>query len=172
MFKLFNKMRKKGKGFTLVELLVVVAIIAILAAVLMPKLLGYTERARQARALADLGSMKTIVEVYAADQGNGLYPDNSSVATVMQNNGIAWTGDDKGIKDPWGNPYYYDRTIDTTTNVTRYIIVSPGLDGNIGTADDVVTTDNLQPSIGAADTTAFPDLTATPPTAAVSYAAQ
>ncbi|MGB9849147.1 MAG: type II secretion system protein [Moorellaceae bacterium] len=171
MFKLMNRIRKKGKGFTLVELLVVVAIIAILAAVLMPKLLGYTERARQARALADLGSMKTIVEVYAADQGNGLYPDNTNVGTVMQNNGIAWTGDAKGVKDPWGNAYYYDRTIDAN-NVTHYIIVSPGLDGKIGTADDVVTTDSLQPSIGAADTTAFPELSGTTPTAAASYKAQ
>lgn len=169
MFKLMNRMRKKGKGFTLVELLVVVAIIAVLAAVLMPRLLGYTDRARQARALADIGSMKTIVEVYAADQGNGLYPDNNSIASVMQNNGIKWTGDNTGIKDPWGNAYYYDRIIDDN-NVTRYIIVSPGLDGNIGTADDVVTTDNLQPSIEAADTETFTGLT--DDTASASYVAQ
>lgn len=168
---MFKLLRKKGKGFTLVELLVVVAIIGILAAVLTPRLLGYTERARQARALADLGSMKTVVEVYAADEGNGVFPAKDQIGAVLQAKGIQWTGDAEGIKDPWGNPYYYTAVIDANTNQSQYIIVSPGLDGKLGTADDVFTTDKAQPTVGAADTQTFADLAAEPISAAASYAA-
>jgi len=165
---------KNRKGFTLVELLVVVAIIAILAAALIPRLLGYTDRARQARAMSDLGTMKTVIETYTADQGNGVYPsikttDPNYVGTILKNGGINWldantTG---GIKDPWGYPYYYDTYTDTNGNV-HYIVVSPGKDGKLGTADDVYTTDSAQPTVGAADTTNFKDLATSPVTAAVS----
>jgi general secretion pathway protein G len=69
-----KKKAKKGKGFTLVELLVVVAILAILAAALLPKFLGYTDKAREAQIMADLSTMKSVVEIYAADEGAGNYP--------------------------------------------------------------------------------------------------
>jgi general secretion pathway protein G len=143
---------KNRKGFTLVELLVVVAIIAILAAALVPRLLGYTDRARQARAMSDLGTMKTVIEIYTADQGNGVYPVPDSVGTILQNGGIKWTGGTDGIKDPWGYPYYYDVATDTNGNV-HYVIVSPGKDGKLGTADDVYTTDSVQPTVGQPEVT-------------------
>ncbi|WP_416237335.1 prepilin-type N-terminal cleavage/methylation domain-containing protein [Thermoanaerobacter sp. RKWS2] len=146
---------KNRKGFTLVELLVVVAIIAILAAALIPRLLGYTDRARQARAMSDLGTMKTVIETYTADQGNGVYPVPDSAAAnyvgkILQNGGIKWTGDNTGIKDPWGYPYYYNLVKDSNGNVTGYVIASPGKDGQLGTADDVYTTDSVQPTVGQA----------------------
>lgn len=165
---------KNRKGFTLVELLVVVAIIAILAAALIPRLLGYTDRARQARAMSDLGTMKTVIETYTADQGNGVYPsiktsDPNYVGTILKNGGINWLDANTagGIKDPWGYPYYYDVATDANGNV-HYVVVSPGKDGKLGTADDVYTTDSQQPTVGAVDTTTFKDLVASPVTAAVS----
>jgi general secretion pathway protein G len=144
---------KNKKGFTLVELLVVVAIIAILAAALVPRLLGYTDRARQARAMSDLGTMKTVIETYTADQGNGVYPVPDSTAanyvgTVLKNGGINWTGDQTGVKDPWGYPYYYNLVKDSNGNVTGYIVISPGKDGKLNTTDDVYTTDSVQPTVG------------------------
>ncbi|UZQ81887.1 prepilin-type N-terminal cleavage/methylation domain-containing protein [Thermoanaerobacter sp. RKWS2] len=155
------------KGFTLVELLVVVAIIAILAAALVPRLLGYTDRARQARAMSDLGTMKTVIETYTADQGNGVYPVPDSTAanyvgTILKNGGINWTGDNTGIKDPWGYAYYYNLIKDSNGNVTGYVIASPGKDGQLGTADDVYTTDSVQPTVGQ------PAVTVDQATAAVS----
>ncbi len=139
---------KNRKGFTLVELLVVVAIIAILAAALVPRLLGYTDRARQARAMSDLGTMKTVVEIYTADQGNGVYPDTADIGRILQDGGINWTGDQTGVKDPWGYPYYYNLVKDSNGNVTGYIVISPGKDGKLNTADDVYTTDSVQPTVG------------------------
>ncbi|SHF43369.1 general secretion pathway protein G [Caldanaerobius fijiensis DSM 17918] len=172
----FGRMVKNvhnNRGFTLVELLVVVAIIAILAAVLVPRLLGYTDRARQARAMSDLGTMKTVIETYTADQGQGVYPsikttDQNYVGTILKNGGINWTGDTNGVKDPWGYPYYYTVSAPDTNGNVHYIIVSPGKDGKLGSTDDVYTTDSVQPTVGQADTATFTDLAATPPTAAAS----
>lgn len=114
MFLSFRRKPKKRKGFTLVELLIVVAIVLILAAVLLPRFLNYTERAREARAAADIRTIKSIVEIYASDEGQGRYPVNSndpsvpnSIAAVMQKHGIKWTGDENGVLDPWGRPYVY-----------------------------------------------------------------
>lgn len=108
----------KAHGFTMTELLVSVAIITILAVVLLPRLMGYTERARYARAVQDLISMSTVVQAYVADEGQGRYPVNSndpsvssSIAAVMQKHGIKWTGDADGITDPWGRPYYYAQVV-------------------------------------------------------------
>lgn len=146
---------RRGKGFTLVELLVVVAIIMILAAVLMPRFLGYTDRARQARAVSDLGTMKTIVEVYTADEGQGAYPStdpaaDNYVGKILQSKGVNFKdkNSEDGIKDPWGFAYIYTVTTDSDGQV-HYIIASPGKDGQFNTADDVFTTDQLQPAVGA-----------------------
>jgi type II secretion system protein G len=134
MIKL-NKLQKK-KGFTLVELLVVVAILAILSVALLPSVLGYSDKARDTRAAKDIRNFNTVVEAFAAANGN--YPEASldtdnprSIASVMQNHGIKWTGDETGIVDPWNNPYYYDLTED------YYCIGSAGKDGTLNTEDDI-----------------------------------
>ncbi|GEA15420.1 hypothetical protein E308F_16640 [Moorella sp. E308F] len=112
------KKRRAFRGFTMTELLVVVAIIAVLAVVLLPRFMSYTERARQARAAQDISTMSTIVQAYVADEGQGHYPTNSndtavpnSIAAVMQRHGVKWTGDSSGIVDPWGRPYYYAQVV-------------------------------------------------------------
>lgn len=92
--------------------------------------------------------MQTIVESYASDEGNGKYPlasndatNTTSVASVMQSHGINWTGDSKGITDPWKTPYRYN------SNDNGYIIVSAGKDKTFGTSDDIYVgnyTDGIQ----------------------------
>lgn len=137
---LLRKLKGDEKGFTLIELLVVVAIIAILAAVLLPKLLGYTNKARVSRVLGDLAAMRSVIEVYAADEGEGYYPraDNSAgdgIAQVLQDKGIKWTGGPDGVRDPWGEPYGYGTA--GTPDRTEYLIRSKGPDRQVGTNDDV-----------------------------------
>jgi type II secretion system protein G len=133
-----TKLRKlqKKKGFTLVELLVVVAILAILLVVLIPSALGYSDKARDTRAAKDIRNFTTVVEAFASANGN--YPEASldtdnprSIASVMQSKGIKWTGDETGVVDPWNNPYYYDLTED------YYCIGSSGKDGTLNTSDDI-----------------------------------
>jgi general secretion pathway protein G len=148
-----KKKAKKGKGFTLVELLVVVAILAILAAALLPKFLGYTDNAREAQTMADLSTMKSVVEIYAADVGAGKYPDCGKVGEILTGAGINWTGAAGGVVDPYGHSYVY-ATAEATEEEggydnQHYIIASPGKDGEFKTDDDIyVTDDSGQPTKG------------------------
>jgi general secretion pathway protein G len=149
-----RKRVKNQKGFTLVELLVVVAIIGILAAFLVPRLLGYTNQARVSKAQGDLASMKGIVEAYAANEGQGYYPtaDNTAdngIAKALQNKGIKWTGGTDGIKDPWGTAYQYKTAQGANSvNNQHYLIQSAGPDKQLGTSDDIYCTDADAPTQG------------------------
>ena len=66
-------MRKK-RGFTLVEIMIVVAIIALLVAIAIPNLLGARRAANDAAAKANLKTLATELETYAASTGAGNYP--------------------------------------------------------------------------------------------------
>lgn len=62
------------KGFTLVEIMIVVAIIALLAAIAIPNLLGARKVANDAAAKANIRTLSTELETYAAGTGQGAYP--------------------------------------------------------------------------------------------------
>lgn len=163
MLKLAERIRKASRsqeGFTLIELLVVVAIIAILAAVLLPKLLGYTNKARVSRAMGDLASMRSVIESYAADEGKGYYPATADIGTVLSDKGIKWGGAD-GVKDPWGEPYEYGTA--GTPDQTEYVIISKGPDKQKGTDDDVWASSKSAPVQSAT-----PDVTPTNTTTSTS----
>ncbi|MGB9846871.1 MAG: prepilin-type N-terminal cleavage/methylation domain-containing protein [Desulfotomaculales bacterium] len=154
-----KRFRKDQRGFTLVELLVVVAIIGILAAFLVPRLLGYTNQARVSKAQGDLASMKSIVEAYAANEGQGYYPaaDNGTdngIAKALQSKGIRWTGGTDGIKDPWGTAYQY-KTAQGANSVDNqhYLLQSAGPDKQLDTNDDIYCTDADAPTQGKPSTT-------------------
>lgn len=82
------------RGFTLVELLVAMAVVAVLAAMAVPKLRDSVERARVVQAVGDLRVMETEIMAYAAENGGEL-PE--SLADVGR-------GD---MTDPWGRRYRY-----------------------------------------------------------------
>ena len=76
MLNFLEKMKKVGKkGFTLVELMIVVAIIGILAAIAIPQFAKYRARAYNSAALSDLRNLKTDLEGYYAEWQE--YPENS-----------------------------------------------------------------------------------------------
>src|SRR5213082_3597639 len=68
----------RSKGFTLIELAVVIAIIAVLAAVLTPMVSGYLEQARVARAQADVRTIADAVKLYNRDTGRWPIYDSST----------------------------------------------------------------------------------------------
>ncbi|MGA7750705.1 MAG: type II secretion system major pseudopilin GspG [Gallionella sp.] len=113
----------RTRGFTLIEIMVVVVIMGILAALIVPKLMGRTDDARIIAAKQDIATMMQALKLYKLD--NQHYPTTEQglqALIVKPTSGPAadgWkTGGylDKLPKDPWGNPYQY---------------LSPGIKGEI-----------------------------------------
>lgn len=100
-------------GFTLLEIIVVVAIIAILAAYIAPKVTGRVDDARISKAKSDIQTLESSLEIYKLD--NFIYPttEQGLNALISKPSGTElrnWR--DGGYikrlnKDPWGNEYQY-----------------------------------------------------------------
>lgn len=102
------------KGFTLIEIMVVVVILGILAALVVPKLLGRADDARIVAAKQDIASIVQALKLYKLD--NQHYPSTEQGLQALLTKPTSgpsangWkTGGylDKVPKDPWGNPYQY-----------------------------------------------------------------
>lgn len=87
-------------GFTLIEILIVGALIGTLSMIIIPRLLGYTERTRNMQAMADIREMDTDIVQYGMDYN--VPPDS-----------LAEVGYD-ALRDPWGNPYQYLKILDNS----------------------------------------------------------
>jgi len=127
--------RKLCRAFTLVEMLLVITIIGILAALVIPKMVGRSEQARQAAAHADLSSVKTALDAFEVD--NGYYPKSLQDLLQQPNNAKNWHGPylDKVPQDPWGNNYLY--YYPGKHNAGSYDLLSIGPDGKEGSEDDI-----------------------------------
>ena len=69
MFKFLRERKKDNKGFTLVELVIVVAILAILVGILAPQYTKYVEKSRKAADVSNMDEIVKAVQVYAVDKG-------------------------------------------------------------------------------------------------------
>ena len=134
--------RPTQNGFTLIELMIVVIIIAALAAMIAPRLAGRSEQAKVAVAQADISSnIGTALKLYELD--NGSYPPSGEGLNALRSrpaSGTAymnWKGPylERDPIDPWGSRYQY--RYPGTHNVTGYDLYSVGQDGLEGTEDDV-----------------------------------
>jgi general secretion pathway protein G len=128
---------RSRSGFTLVEVLVVMIILAILAAVVVPRVIGRTEDARRARAIADIEGLGTALDLFKAD--NGDYPTTEQGLQALREapSGLRnWNGPylKKPLgTDPWGSDYVY--TSPGENNPDSYDLASMGADGQPGGAD-------------------------------------
>lgn len=123
------------RAFTLVEMLLVVTIIGILAALVIPKIVGRSEQARQTAARADISGIKTALDAFEVD--NGFYPKSLQDLVAAPGNAKNWRGPylERVPQDPWGNNYNY--YFPGKRNVNSYDLLSVGADGKEGTDDDV-----------------------------------
>jgi general secretion pathway protein G len=124
------------KGFTLIEILVVVVILAILAAVVVPNVINRISDAKNAAAISDIKTFDTDISLYQLDTGS-LPP---TLQALITNPGVPkWNGPyiknaDKVPLDPWSHPYIY---VTPGANGRDFDITSAGPDGQPNTADDV-----------------------------------
>jgi general secretion pathway protein G len=129
-----NKQRRRG--FTLIEIMVVIIVLTILAAAIIPNLTGRTDDARVARARSDVANLETALEQFKLDMGR--YPTSEeglqALRDAPQTEDIdRWKGPylRKPVPpDPWGNPYVY--VSPGIENPDSYDLESYGADGQDG----------------------------------------
>ena len=131
----FNLMdRKSEKGFSLIELIVVMVILAMLAGIVGYKYTGYISKSKSQAAKIQIEKLGGALQMYLLDVGR--YPDN--LESLVQNPGIeAWNGPylEKELpKDPWDKAYQYRYP----GMHGDYDLFSLGPDGTDGGDDDIV----------------------------------
>ncbi len=109
-----KKKRRRERGFTLIEIMVVVTILAILIALVAPKMVGRTDQARRVSTKAQIKNIEGALQLYKLD--NGVYPSTEQGLDALVNPptvGVipkhwkegGYLG--KVPNDAWGNPYVY-----------------------------------------------------------------
>ncbi len=131
-------MKKNMKGFTLIELMLVVIIIGALSAMVLPRMVGRSEQARMSATRADIkANIATALKLYELD--NGAFPTtDEGLAALFEpaSSAINWNGpylESKPI-DSWGREYKYESP--GTHRSQDYDLFSYGKDGKEG-GDDV-----------------------------------
>lgn len=132
-----SHMRHTAQGFTLIEVMVVVIILGILAAIIAPRLIGRTDDARVTQARIQIKNFETSLKLFRMD--NGFYPSTDQGLRALVNKPTTGRIPDnyreRGylekkaiVADPWGNEYIY---ISPGTE-GDYDIICYGADGEAG----------------------------------------
>jgi general secretion pathway protein G len=125
------------KGFTLIELMIVIVIIGILATLLIPRIMERPEEARRIKAKMDIKTIESALKLYKIDSGTyptteqGLEalvkkPETSPLPKKWREGGYL---EGSVPNDPWGNPFYYTSP---GSDGRDYEIISYGNDGQPG----------------------------------------
>jgi general secretion pathway protein G len=140
-------MRRTKRAFTLIELLVVIFILAILATLIVPRVIGRTDDAKRAKAQTDIKTLSDLLQHYRMD--NDSYPTTEEGLISLReapSNAKNWRGPyatQDLPQDPWGNDYVY--TSPGPNSDDSFVISSYGKDGAEGgsgeNADIVVTSE-------------------------------
>lgn len=125
---------KKSAGFTLIEVMVVVVILGILAAIIVPKIMSRPEQARKVKVKQDILAIQSALDLYKLD--NGRYPTTDQGLPALVNKPTTppvprnWKGDgylQDVPMDPWGEKYQY---LNDDGKVRIFSFGPNGRDGN------------------------------------------
>ena len=128
-----KRFARKNRAFTLIEMLVVVLILAILAALIVPRVVNRTSDAKRAKAASDIATLSGLLQQYRVDTDK--YPTTEqglNSLRVQPSDATNWRGPytTKDIPtDPWGNEYLYESP---GPNGEDFVIISYGSDGAPG----------------------------------------
>jgi general secretion pathway protein G len=132
-----GKPRNPEAGFTLVEMLVVLGIIALIAALVGPQLIKYLGKAKSETAAVQVGNLTSALEIYNLDTGR--YPSTQEGLGALLHapqDAKRWNGPylrkAEGLVDPWGRPYLYA----APGGHGDFDLYSYGRDGQAGGAGD------------------------------------
>lgn len=131
--------RARNSAFTLIELLLVLVILGVLAAIVVPKFSGRTEQARVTAAQSQIATFGTALDAFEVD--NGYYPKGKNGLQELitaPRDAQSWKGPylkNEIPVDPWGAPYVYE--CPGKNNPTSYDLMSSGPDGKAGSDDDI-----------------------------------
>lgn len=126
-----KKLNTHSAGFTLIEILVVMAIIGMLAVMVAPNIFNQQAGAQRDAALSQISTLESALDTYRLDVGE--YPD--SLEGLMRNDSgrASWNGPylRRDVpKDPWGNDYVYE------SDGREFTLYSYGADGSRGGEED------------------------------------
>lgn len=130
----------RKRGFTMIELLLVLVILGTLAAIVVPKFAGRSEQARVTAAHTEIAGVELALDAFEVD--NGYYPkgkDGLADLYYAPNDATNWRGPylKRPItNDPWKRPYIYE--CPGTHNDHGFDLMSMGPDGRVGGDDDIV----------------------------------
>ena len=131
-----TRLTRRQNAFTLVEMLLVLVILAVLAAIVVPKLSGNTQKAKSAAAKTQISGFQQALATYEIEHDG--YPKdlNALTAPRADSNGNALEPLFTVIPpDPWGTAYVY--TYPGRNNPGGYDLMSAGQDMRAGTEDDI-----------------------------------
>ena len=141
MKKNLSQLRKSTqKGFTLIEIMVVIVIIGILATLVVPRIMGRPDEARVVSAKHDVTTLVQALKLYKLDSGR--YPTTeqglNALVTKPSTDPVPMNWKmggylDKLPQDPWGNPYQYTNP---GTHNNEIDVYSFGADGKPGGTDN------------------------------------
>lgn len=139
----FRMSRRSERGFTLLELLVVLAILGLLAAIVGPQVLRYLGSSKSQAAQVQAKNISAALNLYRLDNGRFPTEKEGLDALLKQPSGATmWNGpympDEKALTDPWGNTYHL-REPGQHGEVDVYSLGSDNAPGGTGEARDVGT---------------------------------
>ena len=137
---------KRNAGVTILEVLIVLAIIALIAAVVGPRLIGYLGRARTETASLQIRQVDSAAQLFYIDVGR--YPTRGEGLQVLMEAPLGtegWAGpyleSPAALKDPWGRDYI----IEERANGEKPLILSLGRDGVTGGTGEDADIANVEP---------------------------